>query len=151
MSGVTWASGLDAKTGRPMESPAAYAGSQPVIVSPDPGGAHNWNPMSFHPGTGLVYLAAKAGTQIVHSPDPKWKYDPKRDNIGTDIHYDGPLNAKLRSLPPPSGELVAWNPVEQRAAWRGMPSFREILTAEQVRAIQAYVLARAKQPARPSS
>jgi quinohemoprotein ethanol dehydrogenase len=30
----------------------------------------------------------------------------------------GPLQAALDTLPPPWGELVAWNPVEQRAAWR---------------------------------
>jgi len=55
---------------------------------------------------------------MVHAPDSKWKYDPKQNNLGLDLHYDGPLNAKLRSLPPPTGELLAWNPVEQRAAWR---------------------------------
>src|SRR5262249_25502932 len=118
ISGVTWASGLDPKTGRPIESPTAYAGSQPVMVSPDSGGAHNWHPIAFNPTTGLVYLAAKTGTQEVHAPDPKWKYDPKQANIGGDTRYEGPLNAKLRSAPPPTGELLAWNPVERRAAWR---------------------------------
>jgi quinohemoprotein ethanol dehydrogenase len=33
----------------------------------------------------------------------------------------------------------------------GMPSFQDLLTAEQVRAIQAYVLSRARESARPSS
>jgi len=117
VSGVTWASGLDSKTGRPIESSNAYAGAEPVIVSPDPGGAHNWFPMAFNPATGLVYLPAKIGTQAMHAPDPKWKYDPNRLNIGGDYRYEGPLAAKLRSLPPPSGELLAWNPAEQRAAW----------------------------------
>ena len=45
-------------------------------------------------------------------------YDPKRQNVGSDDHYEGELKAKQRSLPPPSGELLAWNPVEQRAVWR---------------------------------
>jgi len=118
VSGITWASGLDPKTGRPIESPGAYAGVQPIIVSPDPGGAHNWNPMAFSPATGLVYLPAKVGTQALHAPDPRWQYDPKRDNIGSDARYEGPLDAKLRALPPPTGELLAWDPVKQRAAWR---------------------------------
>jgi len=117
VSGITWASGLDAKTGRPIETPSAYAGAQPVMVSPDPGGAHNWNPMAFNPATGLVYLPAKIATQFVHAPDPKWKYDAKRYNLGADDHYAGPLIRKLESMPAPSGELLAWNPVEQRAAW----------------------------------
>ena len=118
VSGITWASGLDSKTGQPIESATAYAGNRPVIVSPDPGGAHNWNPMAFNPATGLVYLPAKIGTQAVHAPDPKWKYDSKRYNLGNDDRYEGPLNAKLSSLPPPAGELLAWNPAEQRAVWR---------------------------------
>src|SRR5262249_3028908 len=117
VNGITWASGLDAKTGRPIQRPNAYAGAQPVIVSPDPGGAHNWNPMAFNPATGLVYLPAKNTTQYVHAPDPKWKYDARRYNLGADVRYDGPLNRKLESMSPPSGELLAWNPIDQRAAW----------------------------------
>ena len=118
VSGVTWASGLDSKTGRPIESSTAYAGLQPIIVSPDPDGAHNWYPIAFNPATGLVYLPAKVGTHALHAPDPRWMYNAKTNNIGDDWRYEGPLLDTLRSLPPPSGELLAWDPVNQRAAWR---------------------------------
>ena len=118
VGGITWASRLDPKSGRPIESSTAYAGLQPIIVSPDSGGAHNWNPMAFNPATGLVYLPAKVGTHAVHAPDPQWKYNPKTDNIGADPRYEGPLNDRLASLPPPRGELLAWDPLRQRAAWR---------------------------------
>lgn len=118
VSGVNWASALDSKTGRPIETPAGYDALNPVLVSPYPGGAHNWDPMSFNPATGLVYLSAKADTQYVHAPDPKWKYDANHSNMGADEYYDGPLNAALAAKPAPSGELVAWDPVGQRAAWR---------------------------------
>ena len=111
VSGVTWATRLDSETGRPIESPG-YADIRPVIASPSPDGAHNWNPMAFSPATGLVYLAAKAGTQFVHAPDAKWKYNPDRTNLGLDALYDGPLNARLASLPAAKGELVAWDPGE---------------------------------------
>jgi quinohemoprotein ethanol dehydrogenase len=114
VSGVTWATGLDAK-GRPMEAPGT-AEFKPAIASPSPDGAHNWNPMAFSPSTGLVYLPAKVGTQFLHAPDSKWKYNADRDNLGLSL-YDGPLNAKLVSLPPATGELVAWNPVQQKEAW----------------------------------
>jgi PQQ-dependent dehydrogenase (methanol/ethanol family) len=117
VSGITWASGLDRKSGRPVETPAAYAGLDPIIVSPDPGGAHNWNPMAFNPTTGFVYLPAKVGTQGLHVPDAKWKYNARVPNLGGDPFYEGPMTAKLRSLPPPTGELLAWDPVKQRAAW----------------------------------
>ena len=117
VSGITWASGLDPKTGRPNELPSASLGFQALIVSPDPGGAHNWNPMAFHPATGFVYLPAKIGTQALHAPNPKWKYDAGRVNVGNDGLYDGPLNDKLHKLPPPKGALLAWDPVGQRAVW----------------------------------
>jgi PQQ-dependent dehydrogenase (methanol/ethanol family) len=118
VSGVTWAAGLDPKTGRPVESPTGYADLKPLIVSPSPDGAHNWNPMAFSPVTGLVYLGTKTGTQFLHVPDPKWKYDSERSNLGLDGVYDGPLTAKLIAMPAASGELVAWDPVAQKAAWR---------------------------------
>ncbi len=122
VSGITWATGLDPKTGRPMEAPGS-AEMKPVIASPSPDGAHNWNPIAFSPATGYVYLAAKSGTQFVHAPDPKWKYNPASLNLGLDAFYDGPLNAKLVTMPPAKGELVAWDPVKQQAAWRaGYPS-----------------------------
>jgi quinohemoprotein ethanol dehydrogenase len=118
VSGVNWASGLDSRTGRPIETPAAYDALHPVLVSPYPGGAHNWDPMAFNPSTGLVYLSAKADTQFVHAPDPQWKYNADHSNVGADEYYDGPLNATLASKPSPTGELVAWDPVKQSAAWR---------------------------------
>ena len=117
VSGITWASGIDPKTGRPIELPGV-ANANPKLLSPEPNGAHNWNPMAFHPGTGLVYLAARVGTQMVHVPDRKWKYDPDRDNVGIDGRYEGPLFAKMVSMPPPTGELLAWDPVAQKPVWR---------------------------------
>ena len=117
VNNVTWATGIDPKTGRPIESPTAYAGMNPVLVSPDKDGAHNWYPMAFHPATGLVYLPAKEGTTFVLVPDAGWKFDPRRDNVGLDRRYEGPLLAKWQSSPPPAGRLIAWNPVEQREVW----------------------------------
>jgi mono/diheme cytochrome c family protein len=116
VNGVSWATGLDPKTGRPIEAPGV-AEQKPVIASPSPDGAHNWNPMAFSPATGLVYLAAKEGTQFLHAPNPKWKYDANQLNLGLDASYDGPLNDQLGKMPPVTGELLAWDPVHQKAAW----------------------------------
>jgi quinohemoprotein ethanol dehydrogenase len=116
--GVNWATGLDAKTGRPVETSIGTAGLKPVIVSPSANGAHNWQPMAFSPATGLVYLPAKVGTKTLQAPDRKWKYNPDRDNLGMQDMYDGLLDAKLEKLPAPSGELLAWDPVRREAAWR---------------------------------
>jgi quinohemoprotein ethanol dehydrogenase len=117
VNGVTWATGLDAKTGRPVEV-SGVAESKPVMISPSPDGAHNWNPIAFSPATGLVYLAAKTGTEFVHAPDAKWKYNADRDNVGLDADYNGPLNDALSKAPESTGELVAWDPVQEKAAWR---------------------------------
>ena len=116
VSGISWASGLDSKTGHPIEFPSV-GDANPKLISPESTGAHNWNPMAFHPTTGLVYFAARDNTQMVHVPDRKWKYDPKRDNVGIDGNYEGPLFAKMASMPPPSGKLLAWDPIAQKAAW----------------------------------
>lgn len=114
---MTWASGLDPE-GRPVEAPGAYQGLEPVLITPDPGGAHNWYPMSFHPGTGLVYFAVKDGAYFLHVPDADYKPGNKMFNAGIKPGYDGPLLAKLKSSPAPQGRLVAWNPVERKEAWK---------------------------------
>jgi quinohemoprotein ethanol dehydrogenase len=116
VSGITWASGVDSKSGRPIEA-RDVADANPKLVSPEPTGAHNWNPMAFHPATGLVYFPARVGSQMVHVPDKKWKYDPNRANVGIDGDYEGPLFAKMASMPPAYGELLAWDPIAQKAAW----------------------------------
>jgi quinohemoprotein ethanol dehydrogenase len=53
---VNWASGIDMKTGRPIVTPQADWYSGPKNVYPSWAGAHSWNPMSFDPKTGLVYI-----------------------------------------------------------------------------------------------
>lgn len=115
VSGITWATGLDPKTGKPIEVPGVA--DKPAIISPAPDGAHNWNPMAFSPVTGLVYLPAKTGTEALHVPDPNWTYNPDKNNLGNEKDYEGPLKAQLQAMPLPVGELLAWNPVTQRAAW----------------------------------
>jgi len=113
--GVSWATGLDS-VGRPIE--AIKAGRQAFIASPNPGGGHNWDPMAFNPTTGLVYLSAKSGNQAIHAPDTAWTYNPDRDNLGVDEHYAGPLLDTIKKFPAPTGELLAWDPVAHREAWR---------------------------------
>ena len=115
VSGISWATGLDQKTGHPIEV-LGVKDLKPVLISPGPDGAHNWNPMAFSPATGLVYLPTKSGSQFLHAPDAKWKYNPDDTNLGLG-GYEGPLNAKLASSPPTVGALVAWDPVAEKAAW----------------------------------
>jgi PQQ-dependent dehydrogenase (methanol/ethanol family) len=118
VGGITWASGLDPKSGRPIEPPTAGSRFEASLDSPSSDGAHNWQPMAFSPATGLAYFAAKEGTVTLHAPDPHWKYDSSRDNEGDDESYDGPLMAKFGTVAHPHGELVAWNPAASQLAWR---------------------------------
>ena len=117
VKGITWASGIDPDSGRPVETPSAYQGMHAVLVSPSPGGAHNWYPMAFNPATGLVYVPAREGSQVLLAPDKDWTYQPKSWNRGEDTTYNGPLLDEMRKRPPMTGHLVAWNPVEQREVW----------------------------------
>ncbi|MFX4781990.1 PQQ-dependent dehydrogenase, methanol/ethanol family, partial [Acinetobacter baumannii] len=54
---VNWATGVDMKTGRPIETDVtkdAREGKK-VTVYPSILGGKNWEPMSFNPQTGLAY------------------------------------------------------------------------------------------------
>jgi quinohemoprotein ethanol dehydrogenase len=115
---VTWATGIDPQSGRPIESAAAYDRLNPVLVSPAPGGAHNWYPMAFNPRTGLVYLPARQGSYALHVPYKGWISNTTNWNRGEDTAYHGPLLAKLIAVPPMTGLLLAWDPAKQHEVWR---------------------------------
>jgi quinohemoprotein ethanol dehydrogenase len=70
---VTWTSGIDLKTGRPVVNPAAYYGTEGVALSPGPAGAHNWAPMSFNPMTGLVYIPATTASSASFAAQPTYE------------------------------------------------------------------------------
>jgi len=57
---VTWADHVDLKTGRPVEAANARdyknAFNGKEFISPSPMGGHNWNPMSYDPQKGVVYI-----------------------------------------------------------------------------------------------
>ncbi|HEY7389612.1 MAG TPA: hypothetical protein VH640_13945, partial [Bryobacteraceae bacterium] len=60
---VSWAKGIDLKTGRPIINPAArYGSAKAVRVMPGPAGGHVWAPWSYNPFTGLVYIPGTSGT-----------------------------------------------------------------------------------------
>jgi alcohol dehydrogenase (cytochrome c)/quinohemoprotein ethanol dehydrogenase len=107
---TTWASGVDLKTGRPIENKEArYSETgKPVDIKPGPLGAHNWQPMAFNSKTGLVYIPAQQ-VPIRYLPLPSLPIAPIGWNLGV----------ALASLTPQDeGFLLAWDPVRQREAWR---------------------------------
>jgi quinohemoprotein ethanol dehydrogenase len=107
---TTWASGVDLKTGRPIENKEArYSETgKPVDIKPGPLGAHNWQPMAFNAKTGLVYIPAQQ-VPIRYLPLPNLPIAPIGWNLGV----------ALASLTPQDeGFLLAWDPVRQHEAWR---------------------------------
>jgi quinohemoprotein ethanol dehydrogenase len=57
---VTWAESVDLKTGRPVFAPGVHNFKNnfngKIYLHPASMGGHNWNPMSYDPKTGLVYI-----------------------------------------------------------------------------------------------
>jgi len=119
---VTWAKGIDAKSGRPTENPDARIDQtgKPFVVVPGPGGAHSWQPTSYDPKTGLVYIPAQeAGFPFI--PEANWKPAAQGFNTGIDFAAAAmPADPKVRAgvLAATKGALIAWDPVAQHERWR---------------------------------
>ena len=77
---VSWASGVNLKTGRPTVNPEARYGAEAVSVMPGPGGGHVWPPWSFNPTTGLVYIPSTSGGGYTYQANPD--YVPAPTDIG---------------------------------------------------------------------
>jgi quinohemoprotein ethanol dehydrogenase len=119
---VTWAKGIDLKTGRPIENPAARYDrtGNAIEISPHPNGAHNWQPMAFNPRTGLVYIPAQEES-LNFAVDTTYKRSPIGINIGLSLSAAPPPTepaAKKAAWDREKGYLLAWDPVRQRAVWR---------------------------------
>jgi quinohemoprotein ethanol dehydrogenase len=112
---VTWATGIDPATGRPMETAEARYPDGPAEVLPGALGAHSWHAMSFNPGTGLVYLPAIAlaggyGEETI---------DVARWESPTDFQFQTGTDPLITDVPADAGggSLKAWDPVAQRLVW----------------------------------
>jgi PQQ-dependent dehydrogenase (methanol/ethanol family) len=112
---ISWASHVDPATGRPVETAESDYREKPRLIVPGPEGAHNWHPMSFHPGTGLVYLPAHdLEAWYVHDAD--FAYNPGEFNLGIDLNRLVELGED--NAPEMKGHLLAWDPVARKPAWR---------------------------------
>ncbi|MCX7676914.1 MAG: PQQ-dependent dehydrogenase, methanol/ethanol family, partial [Alteraurantiacibacter sp.] len=114
---ISWASGIDMATGRPVENPQARYGTIPVMVSPGAGGAHNWNPMAFSPQTGLVYIPV---TETYMAYAAAETYEPGRRGLGTAFAGHDDIRRQIAEYADAhsKGWLAAWDPVTQTERWR---------------------------------
>lgn len=110
---VTWAKGIDLKTGRPVDVANNRYEDGKFFVVPSSVGAHSWLPMAFSPDSGLAYIPViDMGMwmyDLFSSPE-EWKRPG----------FHGTGGGTAVDLPPGEGSasLVAWDPVKQREVWR---------------------------------
>jgi len=106
---VTWASGIDPQTGRPLEKPGIRYDRTGKTVDLLPGalGAHSWQAMAFNPKTGLVYIPAQE-IPMSYASVKNYQATPIGWNVAT----------ATTNLPNVKGYLIAWDPVQQKEVWR---------------------------------
>lgn len=118
---VNWATHIDPVSGRPVETEFSRYDEtgKAVKIVPGPGGAHNWQPMSYSPDTGYVYIPAKQEPSV-YFLDEGFSYRTTGFNLGTNSWDIDPADFPLGIdyLPEVQGRLLAWDPVEQREVWR---------------------------------
>ncbi len=105
-----WAEKVDLATGLPVETGEKRPGpNHPVKdVCPNLIGGKNWQPMSFNPQTGLVYIPTN---------NVCMDWSVSETNYKKGVFY---LGADFPTHPGPGGfmgELVAWDPVAQKKVW----------------------------------
>jgi quinohemoprotein ethanol dehydrogenase len=84
---VSWATSVDMSTGKAVEVPASAGGGKQWTV-------HNWWPMSYDPGTGIVYIPATDRKPNTHAAVETGEWMQQTE-----------------------GRLIAWDPVSQSERW----------------------------------
>ena len=116
--GVNWASRVDMKTGRPVvNAEANYSKTgRGALVSPFYGGAHNWQPLSYSPATGLVYIPANQSSYAFVAT--REDDNPMGQKLSISFAGNQAFMQKLKKQPVSEGFLLAWDPVNRKEAWR---------------------------------
>lgn len=109
---VNWAKEIDLKTGRPVLTDAAigyYERDEAPALWPALWGGKNWNPMSYNPNTGLLYINAmvlgfklKQKEATYHAGVPYFGVQFLGDTVPADVE-----NGRLEAIDPLTGK-VKW-------------------------------------------
>ena len=112
---MTWASGVDMTSGRPLINPESSYAEGSFTAHPGPNGAHSWRPSSYDPLTGLVYIPT-AETGIRFTGEESYEFQEGADDLGVEATpvVGGNAPADRR----PSEYLLAWNPLARRREWQ---------------------------------
>jgi len=119
---VTWASGVDLATGRPLENARARYenGGKGAPLAPGPLGGHSWHSISYSPQTGLVYIPVQEAG-FLYKSEENYKERNLAFNTAIDFVAGGmpqKLEVKKSILDSIKGHLSAWDPVQQKEIWR---------------------------------
>jgi PQQ-dependent dehydrogenase (methanol/ethanol family) len=123
---VTWASGVDLATGRPIETPQARYSEAVSEISPGPVGGHNWQPVAFSPDTGLVYIPVQQATSFAYAIESGFEFTPgswNRANATGALDQlpqfpEADYAAGTGPAAPATGALLAWDPVARGVRWQ---------------------------------
>ena len=118
---VTWATGIDAASGRPIENVAARydATGKPAPLAPGPDGGHTWHSMSYSPTNRLVYIPVEENAFLYKSAD-HFQPHSLAFNVAVDFVASGmpqDPQIKMSILASIKGHLVAWDPIQQKQIW----------------------------------
>jgi len=114
---VTWAIGIDPKSGQPIDTPGnRYPNGKPFELWPSNVGAHSWMPSAFSPKSGLVYIPLLERGAI---------YSDAGIDAKTWTRATGNAEDFAVSITPVSGDplnntswLLAFDPVARKAMWK---------------------------------
>lgn len=113
VDGVNWATGIDMKTGMPIE--AAGNAKRPGLkrmakdVCPNLLGGKNWMPMSYDPKNGLVYIPTLNLCMDMEGVQEEYKRGQFYLGVNFDLGKVGPGGHM--------GGVKAWDPVKQKEVW----------------------------------
>ena len=117
---VNWATHYDLETGRPVETEKARYADGVEMIRPSSMGAHNWQPMAHHPGTGYVYIPV-LNSLVMFEDVEEYIHRWGQWNLGVVSEIQSPpdpLLAEQMVRAVTSGELLAWDPKTQSPAWK---------------------------------
>lgn len=108
---VTSSTGIDLKTGRmkAVEQLGIKTGKVTRDICPSANGGKDWQPMSFSPRTGLLYIPHQNECMDEEGTEPN--YIAGTPYVGANVRFRaGPGGHR--------GELTAWDPVHAKPAWK---------------------------------
>ncbi len=120
---VNWATGVDAKTGRPIvneEAKWSASNDKNFVARPGAYGAHSWHPMAYSPDTGLVYIPTQ-DHMFGYQDEMGFRFHAGEWNLGNASATNvGPTSVEERgkSIKTIGASITAFDPSKQKTVWR---------------------------------